>query len=204
MGKSDKRVELYISRSAEFAQPVLWHILELVHKACPEVEEAMKWSFPHFVYKGSNLCSMAAFKQHCAFTFWLGSQMKDPENILKKVGEKTAMGHLGQIKSLKDLPSDKILITYLKEAMRMIDAGVKPEKASAAKKPVKVPAYFSNALSKNKKALATFENFSPSHKREYVEWVTEAKTEETRNKRLKTTLEWLKEGKNRNWKYAKK
>lgn len=205
MGKSDKRVELYINKSAEFAQPVLWHIVEVVHKACPDVEETMKWSFPHFIYKGSNLCSMAGFKQHCAFTFWLGSKMKDPNKILDKVGEKTAMGHLGQLKSLKDLPSDKVLTAYIKEAMSLIDKGEKIERKSiAAKKPLKVPAYFISALKKNKKALTTFENFSPSNKKEYVEWVTEAKTEETRSTRLKTAIEWMSAGKSRHWKYNKK
>ena len=204
MGKSDKRVELYIGKSAGFAQPILWHIVEVVHKACPEAEETMKWSFPHFMYKGSNLCSMAAFKQHCAFGFWLGSKMKDTNKILNTGKNKTAMGHLGQIKSLKDLPPDKILIAYIKEAMSLIDKGVKLEKAPAAKKPVKVPAFFIHALKKNKKALSTFESFSPSHKKEYVEWVTEAKMESTRNTRLKTAIQWMSEGKSRHWKYTRK
>jgi uncharacterized protein YdeI (YjbR/CyaY-like superfamily) len=204
MGKSDKRVELYITKSAPFAQPILWHIVEVVHKACPEAEETMKWSFPHFIYKDNNLCSMAAFKQHCAFGFWLGSKMKDPNRILHTGQNKTAMGHLGQLKSLKDLPSDKILSAYIKEAMRLIDKGEKQEKAAPAKKkPLAVPSYFKTALSKNKKALATFENFSPSCKKEYVEWITEAKTEETRNTRMKTAIEWMTEGKSRHWKYKK-
>src|SRR5688572_26225320 len=139
MAKSDKRVELYISKSAEFAQPILWHITELVHKACPDVEETMKWSFPHFMYKGSNLCSMASFKQHCAFGFWLGSKMKDPKKILNTGENKTAMGHLGQLRSMKDLPSDKIMLAYIKEAMTLIDKGVKLTKAEpAAKKNLKV------------------------------------------------------------------
>jgi uncharacterized protein YdeI (YjbR/CyaY-like superfamily) len=203
MGKSDKRVELYISKSAPFAQPILWHIVEVVHKACPEVEETMKWSFPHFIYKDNNLCSMAAFKQHCAFGFWLGSKMKDPNKILTTGENKTAMGHMGQLKTLKDLPSDKILTAYIKEAMSLIDKGVKMEKAPVSKKPIKAPAYFTTALKKNKKALATFESFSPSCKREYMEWITEAKTEETRNSRMKTAMEWMSEGKSRHWKYKK-
>ncbi|MEO8211146.1 MAG: DUF1801 domain-containing protein, partial [bacterium] len=111
MANKNERIDSYIEKSAEFARPILEHIRELVHKACPDVEETWKWSFPHFDYMGSNVCSMAAFKQHCTFGFRKASIMSDPDKILK--GEKTAMGHLGQIKSLKDLPSDKILIKYI-------------------------------------------------------------------------------------------
>ncbi len=204
MAKIDKRIELYIGRSADFAKPILAHILELVHTACPDVEEAMKWSFPCFMYKGSILCSMAAFKHHCAFGFWLESKMKDPNKILSRGKEREGMGHLGKLTSVKDFPSDKIMISYIKEAMALIDKGEKISKAKpAAKTPLKVPAYFKEALSKNSKALDTFENFSPSQKKEYVNWVTEAKTEATKVKRLKTAIQWMSEGKIRHWKYVK-
>lgn len=204
MAKTDKRVELYIGKAAPFAQPILIHILEVVHKACPEVEETFKWSFPCFLYNGSILCSMAAFKQHASFGFWLESKMKDPNKILSRGKQREGMGHLGKLTSVKDLPSDKILTAYIKEAMALIDKGEKLKKASAkAKIPLKVPAYFREALSKNKKALDTFENFSYSNKKEYVVWVTEAKTETTRNSRLKTAIEWMAQGKIRNWKYLK-
>ena len=203
MAKTDKRVELYIGKAQPFAQPILIHILELIHKACPDVEETFKWSFPFFMYNGGNLCHMAAFKQHAVFGFWLESKMKDPHKVLSSGKNRESMGHLGQLKSVKDLPSDKIMISYIKEAMALIDAGVKLTKAKpAAKKSLKVPAYFTEAIQKNKKALNTFEGFSPSHKKEYVQWVTEAKTEETRTKRLKTAIEWMSKGKIRNWKYV--
>ena len=131
--------------------------------------------------------------------------MKDPKLIANAKSE-TAMGHLGRITSLKDLPSDRVMISYLKEAKKLNDDGVKlPKKpVSKTKKELKVPDYFNKSLKKNKKALKTFEDFTYSHKKEYVEWVTEAKTEETRNKRMATTVEWLSEGKPRNWKYMKK
>lgn len=203
MAKTDKRVELYISKAATFAQPILWHITELVHKACPDVEETFKWSFPCFIYKENILCSMAAFKQHASFGFWLESKMKDPDKVLSRGKKREGMGHLGKLTSLKDFPSDKIMIAYIKEAMRLIDKGEKlTKKAPATKKALKIPSYFTAAVKKNKKALNTFEGFSPSHKKEYVMWVTEAKTEETRNKRLKTAIEWMAEGKIRNWKYV--
>lgn len=205
MEKKDTRIDAYIAKSADFAQPILRHIRELVHQACPEVEEKMKWSFPHFDYKSGMMCSMAAFKQHCAFSFWKASIMKDPNNILE-VGEREAMGHFGQIKSLSDLPSDKIMLSYMKEAMRLNDEGVKlPSKVKPAeKKELIVPDYFMTALKKNKNALNTFEGFSYSNKRDYVQWVVEAKTEETRVNRLTTAIEWMAEGKIRNWKYVKK
>jgi len=200
----NRLIDSYIKKSAEFAKPVLNHLRELVHSACPEVEEKMKWSFPHFDYKGEMMCSMAAFNQHCAFGFWKASLMKNSQKMFEKYG-KTAMGHLGQIKNLKDLPPDKVLIAGIKEAMKLNDAGVKILKSKpVTKEDINTPDYFMTALKKNKKALETFQNFNASHVREYVEWITDAKTEATRNKRIETALEWLSEGKSRNWKYIKK
>jgi uncharacterized protein YdeI (YjbR/CyaY-like superfamily) len=206
MGKKDKRIDIYISSAQPFAKPILKHFREIIHKACPDVEETMKWSFPHFDYKGSMMCSMAAFKQHMAFGFWKGAIMKDKATLLGKQS-KEAMGNLGRITSIKDLPKDNIITGWIKEAMKLNDAGIKLSKTIKPKherKEYKMPDYFAKALSKNKKAKDTFENFSPSHKREYLEWIVEAKTEDTRNKRISTALEWLSEGKIRNWKYIKK
>lgn len=203
MGKRDPRVDTYIAKSQEFAKPILEHFRELVHKACPDVEETIKWSFASFDYKGP-LCSMASFKQHCAIGFWKAALMKDTKLIANAKSE-TAMGHLGRITSLKDLPKDKVLIAYLKEAAKLNADGVKlPAKPkSKEKKEIVVPDYFTKILKRNKKSLETFSNFSYSNKKEYVEWITEAKTEETRNKRIATAIEWLAEGKVRNWKYVK-
>lgn len=202
MGKRDARIDEYISKSADFAKPVLIHLRELVHKTCPDVEETMKWSFPHFDYKGM-LCHMASFKQHCAFGFWKAELMKD-KALMQNAKSESAMGHLGKITSLKDLPSDKKLISYIKEAVKLNDDGVKLPPRKKSETETTVPDYFIKALKKNKKAFNTFDNFSPSHKKEYIEWITEAKTEETRNRRIITAIEWMTEGKSRNWKYMKK
>ncbi|MBL4656109.1 MAG: DUF1801 domain-containing protein [Bacteroidia bacterium] len=201
MPKTDKRVDVYIAKSADFAQPIMDHLRKLIHTECPDVEETMKWSFPHFDYNGI-MCSMAAFKQHCSFTFWKGSLMKDPQKVMENVGE-TAMGQFGRITELKDLPSDKILLGYIKEAAKLNEDGVKLPAKSKAKKELVIPGYFIDTVKKNKKALETFDSFSYTNKKEYVEWVTEAKTEATREKRLTTTVEWMSEGKIRNWKYVK-
>ena len=204
MGKKDPRVDAYIAKSQEFAKPILKHFRKLIHKACPDVQETIKWSFASFDYKGP-YCSIAAFKHHCTFGFWKAALMKDPI-LMSNAKSETAMGHMGRITSLKDLPSDKILISYLKEAAKLNDDGIKlpKKKVSPEKKVLVVPIYFTKELKKNKKALETFNNFSYSNKKEYVEWITEAKTDETRNKRIATTLEWLAEGKTRNWKYLRK
>jgi uncharacterized protein YdeI (YjbR/CyaY-like superfamily) len=175
-----------------------------VHKACPNVQETWKWSFPHFNYSGSILCSMASFKQHCSFGFWLGALMKDPEGIIQTGNEKEAMGHFGQIKAMEDLPSDKIMIAYIKEAVALIDNGAKLPKREKTPVPVSaVPGYFLAALSKNKNALGYFEKLSPSQKKEYTQWIEEAKSEATREKRMATALDWLAEGKQRHWKYQR-
>ncbi|MDE3056721.1 MAG: YdeI/OmpD-associated family protein [Bacteroidota bacterium] len=202
MGKRDKRVDTYIAKSADFARPILSHLREVVHKGCPDVEETIKWGFPNFVYKGM-LCNMAAFKQHCSFGFWKTPLMKD-EALMRNAKSESAMGHLGRITSLADLPSEKILLHYIKEAAQLNESGTKlPPKIKSDKKELKIPDYFKRALKKNKKALATFEGFSYSNKKEYVEWISEAKSEDTRNTRLQTAIEWMAEGKVRNWKYIK-
>jgi uncharacterized protein YdeI (YjbR/CyaY-like superfamily) len=202
MSTIDKRIDVYIDKSADFAKPILSYLRQIIHEACPEVNETMKWSFPHFEYAGSILCSMAAFKHHCAFGFWLGSLMKDPEGLIRTGGAKDSMGHFGQIKDVKDLPSKKILIQYMKEAMALNEKGVKRERPEqVVKKELVVPDGFLKVLKKNKTVLAAFENLSYSHKKEYLEWITEAKTEETRQKRMAKTLQLLSEGKSMNWKY---
>jgi uncharacterized protein YdeI (YjbR/CyaY-like superfamily) len=198
MVKRDTRVDAYIANSADFAQPVLAHFRALVHKACPDTEEKIKWGFPNFEYKGKMMASMAAFKQHCAVSFWKASLIKGLEV------DKTAMGSLGRLTSLKDLPSDKKMLGYLKEAMILNEKDIKVPKAKPAPKEVEIPDYFQKALSKNKKASQAFDGFSSSKKRDYIEWLTEAKTEETRDKRMATALEWIAEGKSRNWKYEGK
>ncbi len=207
MAKKENAIDNYIAKSAGFAKPILNHIRELVHKACPDVEEKMKWSFPHFDYKGEMMCSMAAFKQHAVFGFWKAALMKDPV-LIENARSETAMGHLGKLGSLKDLPSDKKMTAWIKEAMQLTDKGIKlPARAKPTekeKKELTVPDYFVKALAKNKKAKQVFENFAYSHKKEYLEWITEAKSEETRNKRMATAIEWIAEGKGRNWKYERK
>lgn len=203
MRKKDPRVDAYIAHAAAFARPILVHLRELVHRACPEVSETIKWNFPHFEFEGI-LCSMASFKAHCAFGFWKGSLMGDAGGTLE-TEERTAMGHMGRITSLSDLPSDREMIRLIKKAAKLNKGSVKaPLKPKTAKKRLAVPAYFMAALKKNKKALATYEKFSDSNRREYVEWVIEAKSDETRLRRLATAVEWMVEGKVRNWKYIKK
>lgn len=204
MGTRDPRIDAYIDKAADFAKPILSHLRELVHTGCPEVEETIKWSFPNFDYKGI-LCSMASFKQHCAFGFWKGSLLAEKHPELA-VAEDPAMGQLGRITALSDLPDDETLLLYIREAAALNDQGVK---APARPKPKKdreleIPDDLTAALRENPQALATFERFSPSNKREYVEWVTEAKSEETRKRRLDQAVEWMAEGKVRNWKYVKK
>ncbi|MFN2437576.1 MAG: YdeI family protein [Chitinophagaceae bacterium] len=203
MTEKDPRIDNYISKSEVFAQPILKHLRQLVHKACPDVEETMKWSFPHFDYKGS-MCSMASFKNHCAFGFWKGSIMKDSDGVLHEQGN-SGMGSLGKIASLKDLPNDRTLIAYIKQAVQLNEDGIKlPPRKKTEEKDLLVPPGLAAALRKNKQAQTVFEGFSPSHKKEYIEWITEAKTEATREKRIESAIEMLTEGKTRNWKYVRK
>lgn len=195
MGKRDLKVDAYIRKAAPFAQPILGEIREIVHAACPDVEEAMKWSFPHFLYKGM-LCSMASFKQHAAFGFWKGSLVTGGPK------QQDAMGHFGRITMRSDLPSPTVLADFVRKAAALNEQGVKIARApKRPAKPPKVPADLAAALAKSRKARAGFDALSPSHQREYVEWITEAKTDVTRGRRLTQAVEWMAEGKSRNWKY---
>jgi hypothetical protein len=200
MPSRDKRIDAYITKAPEFAKPILRHIREIVHEAVPESDETVKWGSPFFEYKGI-LCGVSAFKAHCALVLWKS------KHILPD-GQKSAgaMGAFGRLTSVKDLPPKKVLISYFKRARQLNEEGVGSPIAARVKKEKKdlvVPPYFLAALKKDKKAKATFDGFSYSKQRDYVEWVTEAKTEETRNKRLATSIEWLAEGKARNWKYER-
>lgn len=199
MPKTDPRIDAYIEQAADFAKPILLHIRGLVHQACPEIKETMKWSFPHFDYKGI-VCSMAAFKRHCAFGFRKQSLLES--DAFPK--EKTAMGSFGRITSLKDLPADSEMISLIKKAVALNEAGIKAEKKQPQPpKELKVPEALAAALAKNKKARAAFDKLSYSHRKEYIEWIEGAKTEPTRLKRIATTLEWITEGKSLNWKYER-
>jgi hypothetical protein len=198
MATKDPRIDAYIEKAAPFARPILRHLRKVVHAGCPDVVETLKWRTPSFEHKGI-LCGMAAFKQHCVFGFWKDSLVTGRE------GATGPMSQFGRLTALSDLPSEKVLLGYVRKAVALNEEGVPPPWRRKAKpKPaLTVPAYFLVALRKNKKALATFEGFSASHRREYVEWVTEAKGEETRQRRLGTAVAWMAEGKGRNWKYER-
>ena len=196
MGQKDKRVDAYIARAPDFARPILEEIRARVHAACPDVEETIKWSVPAFDYKGP-MGAMAAFKKHCMFGFW-----KAPLVLGTSSSDDNPMGFREKLTSVKDLPPKSEFRANVKKAMDLNERGVKlPRAARAPKAGIEVPDYFAAALKKNRKAQAAFDAFSPSHRREYLEWITEAKTEATRTRRLTQAIEWMAEGKPRNWKY---
>ena len=202
--QTDPRVDAYIEKAAPFAQPILRHLRKLMHQACPQVTESMKWSMPFFIQQGVILANMAAFKQHCAFGFW-GSDMK---GILARDGHTSseAMGTLGRISSVRDLPSDKMLLIYMTQAGQLVESGERQKSIdsrmrSPNRKPLRIPAELSAALKKNKLAAKAFEGFSPSCKREYADWIAEAKRPETREKRLAQAISQIAQGKSRHWKY---
>ncbi|HYD14223.1 MAG TPA: YdeI/OmpD-associated family protein [Allosphingosinicella sp.] len=195
--KTDPRIDAYIDdKAADFAKPILRHVRSVIHEACPDCEETLKWSMPSFMYKGKILAGIASFKAHASFGFWSGSQVVDTSGK-----SATAMGQFGRLTSLDDLPDRKTLIDLTRKAMKLIDDGVKPVRNKHEKPPFTVPQDLQAAIDASPAAKATWEAFPPSCKREYVEWVTEAKRDETRTKRLNQTIELLNEGKRRHWKY---
>lgn len=205
---NNPKVDAYIRKAQPFAQPILVHLRTLVHEACPQVEETIKWSRPFFEYRGVILCNMSAFKEHCSLGFW-GLEIGA---VLRKAGvvRDGAMGSLGRITSVAALPPEKKLIGWIAQAVALIESGkerspiaARPRVVKPAKAAIKTPPDFNQALGKNKKAAAVFTAFSPSCRREYIEWIVDAKRLETREQRIATAVPWIAEGKQRNWKYQK-
>ncbi|MFS2189553.1 YdeI family protein [Mucilaginibacter sp. Mucisp84] len=198
----DNRIDAYIEKSPEFAKPILNYLRAVVHEASPMIIETMKWSMPFFDYKGV-VCNMAAFKQHCSFGFWKASLLYDPQKVLSLADQ--AAGSFGRLTSIDDLPPKEVLIEFIQQAMALNEDN-KPRPASQKKSPAQrdelvVPDYFVKFLEAHPQAWLNLNQFSYSQKKEYIEWITEAKTEATRLKRMETAAEWLAEGKSRHWKY---
>ncbi|TMJ15011.1 MAG: hypothetical protein E6G94_08190 [Alphaproteobacteria bacterium] len=193
----DPRVDAYIEKQAEFARPILAALRERVHAACPECEEAIKWSHPFFLFEGRMLGHMAGFKAHAVFGFWQGKSVTG-----ESTAERDAMGSFGRLTSLADLPEETVFAALVHKAMALGSGEAKaPRPVKHPKPPAEPPPDLLAALDSNPTARATFDLFPPGCRREYVEWVTEAKREETRQKRIAQAVEWLAEGKRRNWKY---
>ena len=192
-------VDTYIAKSAEFARPILTRVRAAMHKACPRMEETIKWGVPFFEYKGV-VANMAAFKQHASFGFWKQRLMKDPAGLFPSRGDSSMGGK--KIRSVAELPADAVLIRYIKEAVALNEDGTKvPRPPRKKRPPPKSPPDLAAALKRNAKARASYEAFTASQQREYVDWITEAKREATRQKRLATAIAWMAAGKPRNWKY---
>ncbi|MBS3913990.1 MAG: YdeI/OmpD-associated family protein [Bacteroidetes bacterium] len=204
MNSKDERIDVYIANSRDFAVPVLEHLRHLVHRYCPQAQETLKWGFPHFMYHKTILCSMASFTSHCAFGFWNGKLLEDSHGLFITEGNEKAMGQLGQIRSLKDLPKDEILGLYIMQSMTLIEQGVKLPKKPKSDVQITVPDEIHAALLQHSDAFEYFNKLSNSHKKEYLQWISEAKLEATRAKRLSTMIQWLEEGRNLNWKYEGK
>lgn len=200
----DERIDAYIAKAAPFAKPILEHIRKIVHETSPLLTETIKWGMPFFEYKGP-VCMMAAFKQHCAFGFWKASRLNDPNHLLNP-GEDTAAGSFGRVYAISDLPGNDALRDFILQTIEINNSEKNApavKKAPAEKKELIVPDYFISRLNEHPKAKDTYEKFSPSHKKEYVEWIVDAKTDATREKRLTEAMQMMEEGKSRMWKYRK-
>ena len=194
----DPRIDDYIARQADFARPILEHLRSAVHSAAPEVEETIKWSMPHFTYKGRLFAGMAAFKAHATFGLWQAGA------VLGETGsEREAMGQFGRLTSIDDLPPEAELKSIIQRAAEHAKAGPKPRPKAPPKADLATPPDLAAALGSNPAARGAFDAFPPSGRREYVEWVVEAKRPETRAKRIAQAVEWMAEGKRRHWKYEK-
>jgi uncharacterized protein YdeI (YjbR/CyaY-like superfamily) len=196
MGKKDKRIDAYIVKAPDYAKPILTRIRELVHEGCPECEETLKWGHPSFMYNGI-LCGMVAFKASALLHFWKGQ--------ILEVDGRTANDVFVKVADVKELPPKKTVLAFVRKAMALNEEGTPlPKRPVKPKTELVMPDEFMSAIRKNRKALAAFERFSPSHRREYIEWIADAKREETRDKRIAQAVEWMAEGKPRNWKYMAK
>ena len=195
-------VDDYIANAEAFAQPILMHLRKLLHKTCPGVVEEIKWGIPHFDYHGEMMCMLAAYTKHCSFSFWKESIMSDTR-LKANPSKQAAKRYLGKITALPDLPPDRELVAFIKEAMDLNERGVKllPREPTTPKE-IAFPQYLAERLDAHPKAKAVFESKAPSFRKEYLIWITDAKTEATRKKRVDEALAWIAEGKGRFWKYG--
>lgn len=203
MKKHIPEVDAYIDKAEDFAKPILLYLRNLIHESCPNCEEAIKWSYPHFMYHGKILASISAFKHYCYFGFWLQDELKTLEKITKNK-EKTSIYSLGKIRKIDDLPPKPLLKTIILEAMELTDMGITLKKNVSQTIELQVPDYFATALAEFPVAKEKFDTASPSFRKEYIKWIIDAKTETTKNNRIRQAIEWISEGKGRNWKYEKK
>ena len=214
MATKDPRVDAYIEKAPAYAKPILKKLRGLVRKGCPDIAETIKWGMPSFEYKGP-FCGMAAFKQHCVFGFWKSALLFDKTGDKQSGGKQNGEQKLNwgapgrdpvpaRITSVDEMPADSVILALIKKAKKLNDEGVKLPKRTTKRKPLPMPKEFASALSRSRVAEAKFEAFPPSHKREYIEWIIEAKTDETRERRIATAVEWIAQGKSRNWKYQRK
>lgn len=204
MKRYNPKVDDYISEAADIAKPILNYLREIIHNTCPEVEEVVKWGIPHFDYKGDMMCILAAYKHHCSFSLFKAELMSDAK-IKESVRAGKKMGYMDKIKTLSDLPSKNVLAAYIKEAMALNESGTKKQKpAKKGPAEIEVPVFFLERLDKKPKAKKIFESKPPSFRKEYSKWLIDAKTQETREKRMAQALEWIAEGKGRFWQYEKK
>jgi uncharacterized protein YdeI (YjbR/CyaY-like superfamily) len=198
MARTDPRIDAYIDGKAAFARPILQHLRAAVHRAVPDVEETLRWSMPSFTYQGQILCSMAAFKEHAVFGFWRGKEVSGEQESA------SAMGQFGRLTSIADLPDDAALDEMIRKAAALIDSGTRaPRPVKHPKPELAMPDDLASALAASPAAQASYDAFPPSAKRDYVEWVLGAKQPATRAKRIAQAVEWMAEGKRRNWKYEK-
>jgi len=203
MSKFNPQFDEYIEKSADFAKPIMEYLRQIIHETCPEVEEIIKWGNPHFDYKGDMMCILAGYKNHCSFSLYKAELMSDTK-IIESVKAGQKMGYMDKLKSLSDLPAKETLVAYIKEAMVLNENGVKKAKPVSEKpKVIEVPDYFSEALTANPVVKEIFESKSASFRKDYLIWITDAKTEATRQKRIEQSMEWIAQGKGRFWQYEK-
>ena len=203
MSQLNNGVDTYINKSAGFAKEILEYLRSIIHETCPDVEEDVKWGTPHYSYKGDHLCMMAGFKNHCSFSLYKAESMKH-KAVMDSVKSGKKFGYMDKLKSISDLPTKKILISHIKEAMLLNEKGIKKEKPKSDKPKVfEVPDYFEKLLKVNRKAKEVFYSKSDSFRKEYIIWISDAKTDETRKKRMDEALEYIADGKSRFWKFKK-
>lgn len=204
MTQFNKKVNDYITKSESFAKPILEHLRQVIHDTCPEVQEDIKWGIPHYTYKGDHLLMLAGFKNHCSFSIYKAEFLKDKE-IVESIKAGKKFGYMDKLKSISELPSKKVLVSLIKEAMIINEQGIKKVIAVSDKpKVIETPDYLVKAINANKKAKAVWESKSDAFRKDYLVWIVDAKTDVTRQKRIEQTLEWVTEGKGRFWQYEKK
>lgn len=195
MNEASENITAYIEKATPEFKEVMIALRSVLNNPNFDIKEDWKWGAPNFNNEGM-ICWLAHFRNHVGMNFFKGTLIKDKYNLFTHYREEKGNRQL-KFSDINQIIPEQIEY-YIEEAIKLNQENIKVVKKEID---TSLPLDLETELNNNPKAKMFFESLAPSYKRDYIEWIEEAKREATRTKRLATTMEWLSEGKKKNWKY---